>query len=271
MSNRMNVKKSRSAFTLVELLVVIGIIAMLISILLPTLRRANQQAKSAACKSNLRQLGIALQAYASDNRGRLFPVGEPLPGTTAPTTFGTNVPPHDRWPAKVDSLRKIMVNPWPPPYNPADYADGVRDSADEFRPDLYTAAIQRCPEDQEPMEANSYLLNQHLADNAVKAHQSRFGTDITGYKTTADVVLMGEKVSTERDYYMERDEFDRVVEHYRHGVTIGSNYLYLDTHVDIRPPTMIQPLDANGNPIAGASALDPWDIPDPTPTPTPTP
>jgi len=60
----------RSAFTLVELLVVIGVISALIAILLPTLRRARQAADSAACLSNLRQIGQASAMYRHDT-GRL--------------------------------------------------------------------------------------------------------------------------------------------------------------------------------------------------------
>jgi prepilin-type N-terminal cleavage/methylation domain-containing protein len=74
---------SSRAFTLIELLVVIAILAILAALLLPSLASAREKGWQAACLSNLRQMGLAIHAYASDNDGKI-PYGPKAPPFTSP-------------------------------------------------------------------------------------------------------------------------------------------------------------------------------------------
>jgi prepilin-type N-terminal cleavage/methylation domain-containing protein/prepilin-type processing-associated H-X9-DG protein len=201
--------RTRRGFSLVELLVVIGIIAVLISILLPSLSKARAQANFVKCQSNMRQIGIQLQMYLNDWNGWLFP-----------PNLHAGLPENQRWTAQVFDV-------WNPP-------------------------IMLCPSDLEPELQHSYLLNDHLVEHKIRANS----TDLGG-KSTSDVVVLGEKRTDYPDYYMNRNDYDTRVEPYRHGIQVGSNYLYMDWHVG--PLRMKESL----------KAIDPWDVPPASSQPAP--
>ena len=91
--------RRRTAFTLIEILVSVAIIALLISILLPSLARAREQARGSVCLSNLKQVGTGLTLYLADSKGR-YPMHSSLKSQT--TALGR---PRTRWP---DSLNRLM-------------------------------------------------------------------------------------------------------------------------------------------------------------------
>lgn len=102
--NRSNLRHPKSGFTLVELLVVIGIIAVLVAIALPGYSLALQHANSSACMGHMRVLGMAFTSYSTDNDGQ-------LPGRVI---GGGN----DKWPVLllpyVGSDPKVYVDPGDP-------------------------------------------------------------------------------------------------------------------------------------------------------------
>jgi prepilin-type N-terminal cleavage/methylation domain-containing protein len=214
-------------FTLVELLVVIGIIAILVALLLPSLSRARQQAKQVQCQSNLRQVGVFLTMYGNEWKGWVFP-----------PSLGANRPRENRWPNFV--------------FKPAVWNPPVMKCPSDFLED--TPAVF-APGQRENGADHSYILNNHLVENPDRI--IKFGSKTPG-RSPSDLIVMGEKRYTWDDYYMNSGDFRRNggdyytrVEPWMHGLRRGSNYLFLDMHVE--PRTEQQAL----------SGVDPWSFPDP--------
>ena len=201
----------------------IGIIAVLLAILLPTLSQVRASARTTACAANLQQIDRGLQMYANENDG-----------TVHPTVSLELWPWWDHVPGLEDSYGR-HVSRYP------------------FQDEVYI----QCPEAPQtfysddttlgPFEADTftYLFNGHIENLGIK----RVGR--VGDISASEIVVMGEVnfFNTKKGrQVMIPGRFDESVELHRHGR--GSNYLFLDGHVAWEEPW---------DPLPGAA--DPWDIP----------
>lgn len=122
----MNCSVQKRAFTLIELLVVVSIIALLISILLPSLSKAREQAKSAVCQSNLKQIGIGMMSYMAENNDVYPAAWDPTDGDPATNNWLATVAPYlGSGEARIDTFVDggEMSRVW---MCPSDKQEGVR-------------------------------------------------------------------------------------------------------------------------------------------------
>lgn len=142
----------RGAFTLVELLLVIAIIAILAALLLPALSMGPYKSRQIACANNLKQLGIASTLYTADNEGRLaenFLQGQAAAGASATNWIAGDM----RWSRDATNL------------------DLVRQS--KFFPYANNAAVFHCPADNSftngALRVRSYSMNSWIGSRSMES------------------------------------------------------------------------------------------------------
>jgi prepilin-type N-terminal cleavage/methylation domain-containing protein/prepilin-type processing-associated H-X9-DG protein len=206
----------RRGFTLVELLVVIAIIGVLVSLLMPAVQAAREAARSAQCKSQMRQIGLAIHQHCDTHKGDLpewfhAAGGQSWVYTLAPFT------------ERVDALR-VCPDDWK-------------------RDERLTA------------KATSYLLNDYLADNVDDTvrnlRQIQSTSQTIAIFEAADATTIDEMEPAKydhthatqwfSDYYVSKGwtltEIEKELQVDRHSGT--ANYLYLDGHVATLPREQI--------------------------------
>ena len=149
--------KRRVAFTMIELLIVVGIIGVLIALLLPAVQSAREQARRAQCVNNLTQLGIALANYASTHS--VLPPGvvnDQGPILNLPAGY------HHSWVVQI--LPYIDQNNL---YNRFNFVEGVYEPSNDTAGDLGISTLM-CPSSPDP-RPGSYAGCHHDVDAPIDA------------------------------------------------------------------------------------------------------
>lgn len=209
--------KSRKAFTLVELLVVIGIIVLLISILMPALRSAWDSAKTIRCAANLRNVYQAMAAYAAENKGAL---------PAAPQTANDYYPPPKKGPGSLiyyfDKTKKGGL---------IEFDNGVImryiSPSTQIRQRILT-----CPSADSPTPNYNYLLSGLL-----EATDGR--KKFTQIRHPAQKILLYEMDGPDDGHFhliAPNDGDAPATRHSRKGKKGKGNYAFADGHVETLEP-----------------------------------
>jgi prepilin-type N-terminal cleavage/methylation domain-containing protein/prepilin-type processing-associated H-X9-DG protein len=167
-------KRRRSGFTLVELLVVIGIIALLISILLPTLSSARGAANALKCSANLRQIGNFALLYANDNHG-FVPRNYERSDTTQ---FNKGAYFYAEVFAKYQKVDINFLGTTDPNYTNRDKL---------MQPQLARCLVYRCPSYAKEDQLVTYVTNARQNVNNTAPSQGEFAFKLTKMRWSSEV------------------------------------------------------------------------------------
>jgi len=246
-------RRGGSAFTLVELLVVIGVIAILAALLLPALAQAKGRAHAVACMSNVKQLSLAWFLYADENEGYLVNNHGGPETTTRRNTWANNVL---DWSASDDNVNPIyltgsLLGPYTGP----------------------SASVFKCPSDRSTSDAGprnrSVAMNAMVGDPGVLTHV--FNPTYVQYLKLSDIttpanifVFLDENPRTINDGFfvnrLEDYEWSNVPGSYHNN---SANLAFADGHTETHrwhtPSTILPMVDAPQSASVAASPATDFD------------
>jgi prepilin-type N-terminal cleavage/methylation domain-containing protein/prepilin-type processing-associated H-X9-DG protein len=191
-------KRRPQGFTLVELLVVMGIIGILVAVSFPAYRMAIVHADCSGCSAHMRQVGSAFMLYATDNNGQ-------LPG------------------------RVVAADKWPTLLLP--YVNDARVYVDPGDP-----VATKIPVDQLTSNAannSSFIFNGF---NDIGAHDNpNITVGLANLSNTSGVILLGQQVPSGNNFYMDLADGDQNTVLKKTAYFGGSNYTFADGSVQFLP------------------------------------